>query len=100
MSKENATKKGEDKSVKKGFLKSEKKAVALKYAEGFDAPIVMAKGKGFLAEQILKSATENNIHVCENAKLVDVLGFSEIGSCVPAETWPILAEIFVVILKK
>lgn len=79
--------------------KNIKKAVALKYADGFDAPIIMAKGRGFAAEQILKNASENNVYICENTELVDVLGFSEVGSYVPAETWPILAEIFALILE-
>lgn len=77
-----------------------KKAVALKYTPGIDAPIIMAKGYGKTADVMLETARENNIYITENTELVELLGLSETGSMVPPQTWQILAEIFAVVLEE
>ncbi len=75
-----------------------KKALALKYPDGVEAPIIVAKGSGKKAEKILQIAQENNILIEENEILVDMLGLSQVGDLVPDDTWEILAKIFAVIL--
>ena len=50
-----------------------KKALALKYPDGVEAPIIVAKGSGKKAEKILQIAQENNILIEENEILVDML---------------------------
>ena len=77
-----------------------KKAVALKYSPGIEAPIIMAKGYGRTAQIMLEEAKKNNVYITENTELVELLGLSETGSMVPPETWQILAEIFAVILEE
>jgi len=79
--------------------KNIKKAVALKYPSGVDAPIIVAKGEGIIAEKIISVAEENNIKIEENEILVDMLGLSQIGDEVPEETWTALAKIFSFIMK-
>ena len=79
---------------------SEKKAFALKYPEGLDAPVIVAKGKGKLAEKIINEAQENKILIKEDTLLVDMLGLCDVGDYVPKETWEILAQIFAVILRQ
>lgn len=76
-----------------------KKAVALKYSPGIEAPLIMAKGSGRVANVILDAAKKNNVYITENTELVELLGLSEVGTMVPPETWQILAEIFSVILE-
>jgi flagellar biosynthesis protein len=71
-----------------------KRAVALKYPEGVDAPLIMAKGQGRTAELMIEEAVKNNIHIAEDAVLVDMLGMSETGSMVPETAWKALAVIF------
>lgn len=77
-----------------------KKAVALKYLEGSQAPFVTAKGRGLLANVILEEAYKNNIKIEENKTLVEFLSDIDINSYVPPETWEILARIFSVILQE
>lgn len=77
-----------------------KKAVALKYLEGSQAPFVTAKGRGLLANVILEEAYKKNIKIEENKTLVEFLSDIDINSYVPPETWEILAKIFSVILQE
>lgn len=77
-----------------------KKAVALKYPEGVEAPIIVAKGEGKTAEKILLLAEKNNILIEEDVTLVDMLGIGEVGSVVPQEAWKALALIFSYILNE
>lgn len=77
-----------------------KKAVALKYLKGSQAPFVTAKGRGLLANVILEEAYKNNIKIEENKTLVEFLSDIDINSYVPPETWEILAKIFSVILQE
>ena len=80
-------------------MQEAKQAVALKYPENAYAPFITAKGRGELAEKIIKEAKKNNIKIEENGMLVDILSMQEVGECVPEETWKILAEIFSFILQ-
>lgn len=76
-----------------------KRAVALKYPEGVEAPIIMAKGQGRVAELMISEAQKNGIHIAEDTVLVDMLGMSETGSMVPESAWKALAVIFSYILS-
>ncbi|QTQ16594.1 EscU/YscU/HrcU family type III secretion system export apparatus switch protein [Treponema parvum] len=71
-----------------------KKAVALRYPENAQAPFITASAKGRLAERLLKIAEENDVAVVRNDALADVLSFQEAGSCIPEQTWEIVAKIF------
>ena len=77
-----------------------KKAVALKYPEGVEAPIIVAKGSGRIAEQIVSEAEKNEVLIKEDTILVDMLGLSDVGTIVPEETWEVLAQIFAFIMEK
>ena len=80
-------------------MTSKKKAVALKYVEGTEAPVVLAKGQGRTAERMLEEAEKNGIPVTHDQVLVDMLGMSETGSMVPESAWKALAVIFSYILS-
>ncbi|MBQ6028268.1 MAG: EscU/YscU/HrcU family type III secretion system export apparatus switch protein [Treponema sp.] len=75
-------------------MKNEKKAVALKYPEGAAAPLLVASGKGRLAEKMLEIAEREKIPMVKNAELADFLTLQELGSVIPQETWEIVAKIF------
>ena len=77
-----------------------KKAVALKYPEGVEAPVIMAKGEGRTAEIMLEEAEKQGIPVTEDKVLVDMLGLSEAGDIVPENAWKALAVIFSYILEE
>lgn len=76
-----------------------RRAVALKYPQGVEAPLIIAKGEGRIAEQIINEAEKNKIHIEEDSALVDLLGLSEVGSLVPEAAWKSLAVIFSYILS-
>ncbi len=77
-----------------------KKAVALKYEKGKDnAPKVVAKGKGKVAENIIKIAKENNIHIEENPELVELLSTLEIYEEIPPSLYMAVAEILAFIYR-
>lgn len=78
--------------------KSNLNAIALKYPKNADAPVIAAKGKGFVAEQILKIAEKNQIPVVKDEILANVLSVEEIGECIPENTWLAVAQIFAMIL--
>ena len=75
------------------------KAIALKYPEGVEAPIILAKAQGRTAELMLNEAKKNNIPVAHDAVLIDLLGLSEAGDVVPENAWQALAAIFSYILE-
>lgn len=75
-----------------------KKAVALKYMEGTEAPVILAKGEGRKAEVMLYEAEKNGIPVTEDKILVDMLGIASAGDIVPENVWQALAVIFSYIL--
>lgn len=71
-----------------------RKAVALKYnPETRSAPVVIAKGKGAVAEEILKRATENGVPVQEDASLVEVLSKLDLEQEIPPELYQLVAEV-------
>jgi flagellar biosynthesis protein len=71
-----------------------KKAVALKYApEKSAAPVLIAKGKGQIAETILQKAKESGIPIQEDASLVEVLSKLDLEQEIPAELYQLVAEV-------
>jgi flagellar biosynthesis protein len=71
-----------------------KKAVALRYSsDKQQAPMVVAKGKGQIAENIMNKAKEFGIPLQEDASLVEVLSKLELNQEIPAELYQLVAEI-------
>ena len=75
--------------------KSEKKrAVALKYTPGeAEAPVVVAKGSGTLADSILEKAREHGVPIQEDAALVEVLSKLDLDTQIPPELYQLVAEV-------
>ncbi|MBD2870756.1 EscU/YscU/HrcU family type III secretion system export apparatus switch protein [Paenibacillus arenilitoris] len=70
------------------------KAVAIKYEPGDrSAPVLVAKGKGHVADLILGRARENGIPVQEDPSLVEVLSKLDIDQEIPPELYTLVAEI-------
>ena len=80
-------------------MRDKKRAIAIKYDEGIEVPIVMAKEEGKRADQLIDEAINQEIPVTENTMLVDMLRIEEVGQKVPENAWKALAEIFAFILK-
>lgn len=79
----------------------EKKAIALKYEmEKDEAPKVVAKGEGSMAEQIIKIAEEHGIEIRHDADLMEILSAIEVDDFIPLEAYSTVAEILRYIYKK
>lgn len=71
-----------------------KQAVALRYAPEKNAsPVVVAKGKGHIAEQIMKKAQESGVPLQEDPSLVEVLAKLDLNQEIPPELYQLVAEI-------
>ena len=79
---------------------SVKRAVALHY-DHKDAPKVVAKGEGHVAEQIIAAAAAHGVYIKENPLLAQALGAVELDEEIPVELYTAVAEIigFVLSLK-
>lgn len=70
------------------------KAVALRYVpESQDAPSVVAKGQGYVAERIIEQAKSHGIPIQEDAPLVEVLSQLDLDEQIPAELYQLVAEL-------
>lgn len=77
-----------------------KQAVALRYQAGSaEAPTVVAKGKGFIAENILQKAKEHRIPIQEDPSLVEVLSKLDIDQQIPPELYQVVAEILAFVYR-
>ncbi len=75
-------------------------AVALGYEPGVDsAPVVLARGRGRVAERILEAAKEAKVPVREDRDLVEILAAVEIGDAIPPELYMAIAEILAFIYR-
>jgi flagellar biosynthetic protein FlhB len=76
-------------------------AVALSYKmDSMDAPRVVAKGVGFLAQKIKELAQEHGIPLVENRPLAQTLYKTvEIGASIPGDLYKAVAEILAYIYK-
>ncbi|MGM0602298.1 MAG: flagellar biosynthesis protein FlhB [Bacillota bacterium] len=77
-------------------------AVALQYdLDEMDAPVVVAKGEGFVAEKIKGKAKELEIEIVENKPLARSLNkMAEIGDQIPVELYQAVAEIMAYVFKE
>ena len=68
-------------------------AVALRYGEGDRAPHVVAKGRGLLAEEILRRAREAGIFVHESRELTSLLMQVDLDRHIPPALYVAVAEL-------
>ncbi len=75
-------------------------ATALKYRHGEDnAPRLVAKGRGVVAERIMQIARDNGVPVREDKELVEVLSALEVNQEIPSELYRAVAEILAFLYK-
>ena len=73
-----------------------RRAVALRYDAGQDdAPRVVATGQGLIADKIVEKAQAHGVAVQENAELAEALAQVELGTAIPEELYPVVAEVLV-----
>jgi len=76
-----------------------KKAVAIKYLENLPAPFICAKGKGEIAEVLIRIAKEHGIELVKNPDLADSFIELDLSSFIPEEYYEIIAELLVFVRK-
>lgn len=75
-------------------------AIALSYDEASDeAPRVVAKGYGEVAQRIIESAKENDVMIEANPHLAEALGGMELDETIPIELYQAVAEVIGFVLR-
>lgn len=78
----------------------DRKAVALRYLPGEDsAPVLLAKGKGYLAERIIEVARENGIYVHPDRALVELLMEVEVSDQIPPQLYRVVAKVLAMVYR-
>jgi flagellar biosynthesis protein len=81
-------------------LEKTPKAVALKYdREKNNAPKLVAKGRGEVAEKIIEIAKANNLLLYEDKNLVSILEALEVESEIPPQLYRAVAEVLAFIYR-
>jgi len=78
---------------------SDKKAVALSWTGSEEAPVIIASGRNEVAKRMLEIAETCGIKTVTDPFLADIMYSSEIGTCIPEETWGAVASIFAFLEK-
>ena len=68
-------------------------AIALKYAAGDGAPLVVAKGRGLVAAEIIARAKEHGVFVHESPELVTLLSRVDLDEHIPPALYVAVAEL-------
>jgi flagellar biosynthesis protein len=72
-----------------------RRATALRYTEGSDAPEVVATGRGEIARKILEAAEEAGVPVRRDPALVEALSKLDVGQAIPPDLYVAVAEALV-----
>ena len=77
-----------------------KKAVALGYKEAvYNAPKVLATGKGKQATKMINLAKEHGVPIKEDEDLVEILSKLDLGDEIPQNMYKAVAEVFAFIYQ-
>lgn len=76
------------------------KAAALRYAQGQDdAPRVVAKGRGKMAERIVAAACEHDIPLVADHHLAQILEALDVDAQIPSELYQAVAEVLAFVYR-
>ena len=77
-----------------------REAVALIYNnQKMAAPVVVAKGKGDIAQRIVEQAQKYDIPIQEDPSLVELLSQINLNQQIPEELFKVVAEVFAFIYR-
>lgn len=76
-----------------------KQAVALQYTEDNIAPKIIAKGKGFVAENIINIAKQNSVPIYQNKTLTTMLIALELDCEIPPALYSAVAEVLAYVYR-
>ncbi|WP_027963172.1 EscU/YscU/HrcU family type III secretion system export apparatus switch protein [Halalkalibacillus halophilus] len=84
----------------KKFTPNRKEAIALRFDEASeDAPKVVARGQGLIADEILNQAGDHEIPIYEDETLVDLMRELNINETIPEDLYQGVAEVFAFIYQ-
>lgn len=75
--------------------KKMKRAAAISYDGKDDAPQLIGKGSGIIADKIIETAREKEIPIYQDEELVESLNKLELGEYIPPELYKVVAEILI-----
>ena len=70
-------------------------AVALQYTEDLPAPIILASGRGPMAEAIKRIARESGVTIVADSDLADSLIQLDVNTLIPESLYGVIAELLV-----
>ncbi len=77
-----------------------RKAVALRYDEDKDqAPKILAKGAGHLADRIIEIARENGLQIYPDKDLVALLSKLDVNTEIPGHLYKAVAEVLAFVYR-
>jgi flagellar biosynthesis protein len=68
-------------------------AVALQYTEDLPAPLVIASGRGRLAEAIVAIARQSGVTLVKDPILADSLAYLDVNTFIPESLYEVVAEL-------
>lgn len=78
----------------------DRKVAALKYRHGVDlAPKLVAKGQGYVADQIIALAKANGIPIHEDRNMIEVLSAIDLYEQIPPQLYKAVAEVLAFIYR-
>lgn len=75
-------------------------AVALRYEKERKTPVVVAKGSGLIAEEILKRARDAGVFVHSSRELIDLLMKVDLDARIPPSLYVAVAEVLAWVYKQ
>ncbi|MBC2582233.1 EscU/YscU/HrcU family type III secretion system export apparatus switch protein [Clostridium sp. DJ247] len=79
-------------------MDNRKKAAALRYENGYDAPLVTAAGMGHVADKIIENAQQNNVPIVYDKELANLLNNVDVGSAIPMELYDAVAKVIAYVM--
>ena len=77
-----------------------RRAVALRYNRNKeDAPRLVAKGSGYLAERIIEMARAHGVTIYEDKELIELLARLELYQVIPVELYQVIAEVLAFVYR-
>jgi flagellar biosynthesis protein len=80
--------------VEKALPITNKMAISIEY-EGTGAPKVTAKGKGYMAQEIIQAAKEHGVPIQENSPLVELLSQVALDQEIPQALYEAVAQVLI-----
>ncbi len=89
-----------DGNSKRDATNLSQRAVALRYdREKEDAPRIVAKGRGHLAERIIEMARAHGIAIYEDKDLIELLSRIELYQVISPELYQLVAEVLAFVYR-